>query len=91
MATTIGVGLGITPLALLPTLAIWIIVFIPSHYVSLASIVSMMAFPVIACIVGYNFYTILFAAIICSLSIFKHKENIKRLLKGEEPGTHLKK
>jgi glycerol-3-phosphate acyltransferase PlsY len=90
VATTIGVALGITPLALAPTLVIWVIVFALSGYVSLASIISLMLFPAAACIIGYNFYTILFSVLICSLSIYKHRENIRRLLKGQESKTRLK-
>ena len=90
VATTIGVALGITPLALAPTLVIWVIVFALSGYVSLASIISLMLFPAAACIIGYNFYTILFSVLVCSLSIYKHRENIRRLLKGQESKTRLK-
>ena len=87
VATTIGVALGITPLALVPTIVIWGIIFSLWAYVSLASIVSLMLFPLIACLLGYNFYTILFSIAICSLSIYKHRDNVKRLLKGEESKT----
>lgn len=89
VATTLGVGIGITPLALLPTVILWIAVFAISHYVSLASIISMIAFPLLACMLGYHFYTVLFSILICSLSIFKHKDNVKRLLKGQESKTVL--
>jgi len=89
VATTLGVGLGITPLALLPTLLAWVVVFWLSGFVSLASILSLLLFPAVACVIGYNFYTILFAVAICSLSIFKHKDNVKRLLKGEESKTRI--
>jgi acyl phosphate:glycerol-3-phosphate acyltransferase len=89
VATTLGVGIGITPLALLPTVLLWVAVFVLSHYVSLASIISMISFPLFACSLGYHFYTVLFSVLICSLSIFKHKENIKRLLKGQESKTIL--
>lgn len=89
VATTLGVALGITPLALIPTIAIWAAVFFLSSYVSLASILSLMLFPIIACFLGYNFYTILFSVAICSLSIYKHKDNVKRLLKGEESTTRI--
>lgn len=84
VATTIGVALGITPMALLPTIAIWGIVFWLSAYVSLASILALMTFPLITCLLGYSFYTVLFGVVICSLTIYRHKDNVRRLLKGEE-------
>ena len=89
VATTLGVALGITPMALLPTLAVWVSIFYLSSYVSLASIISLMLFPLIACIMGYNFYTFMFGIAICGISIYKHKENVKRLLKGEESKTKI--
>ncbi len=89
VATTLGVALGITPLALVPTIILWVVVFALSRYVSLASIISLMFFPLVACLLGYNFYTILFGVIICSLSIYKHKDNVKRLLKAEESKTQI--
>jgi glycerol-3-phosphate acyltransferase PlsY len=87
VATTLGVALGVTPWALVPTIAIWIIVFWLSSYVSLASIIALMLFPLIVCLRDYNFYTVLFSVAICSLSIYKHRDNMKRLLKGEENKT----
>lgn len=87
VATTVGVALGIMPAALLPVFLIWAIVFYVTSYVSLASIMSLLLFPAIACILKYPFYTILFSVVICSISIYKHRENIKRLLRGEENKT----
>ena len=89
VATTLGVALGITPLALIPTLIIWVLVFSLSSYVSLASIISLTLFPLVACFLGYSFYTVLFGVIICSISIYKHKDNVSRLLKGEESRTRI--
>lgn len=89
VATTIGVALGITPIAMLPALLIWAAVFYVSGYVSLASIISLVVFPLIACLLGYSFYTVLFSVVICSISVYKHKDNIKRLLKGQESKTKI--
>lgn len=89
VATTLGVALGITPIALVPAIFIWAAIFFVSSYVSLASILSLMLFPLIACFTGYSFYTVMFGTVICSISIYKHKDNIKRLLKGEESKTRL--
>jgi glycerol-3-phosphate acyltransferase PlsY len=89
VATTIGVAIGLTPAALAPTILIWLAIFLPTGYVSLASIVSLTIFPLLACIAGYGFYIVLFATAICSISIYKHRENIKRLLKGSESKTSI--
>ena len=87
VATTLGVAVGIAPLILLPSLAIWLIVFFITHYVSLASILALSIFPILALIFNQSFYTVLFGAAICGLVIYKHSENISRLLRGAENKT----
>jgi len=87
VATTLGVGSVIAMPILLPDIVIWILMFGLTKYVSLASILALMLFPILAIIFNYPFYTVLFSAVICLISVYKHKENIKRLLKGEEPKT----
>lgn len=87
VATTLGVALGLAPLVLLPSLVIWIAVFAWKKFVSLASILSLMAFPIFACISGCPVYTTVFSVAICAIVIYKHKTNIARLLKGQENKT----
>lgn len=87
VATTLGVALIIAPGILLPSLLIWIIVFFLSNYVSLASIAALASFPIFAIIGNMPMYTVIISAIICAISIYKHKDNIRRLLKGEENKT----
>ncbi|MBN2452832.1 MAG: glycerol-3-phosphate 1-O-acyltransferase PlsY [Candidatus Omnitrophica bacterium] len=89
VATTLGVAVGLTPFALIPAAIIWFIVFYITNYVSLASIMALLLFPPIACVLKYPFYTILFSVAICSLSIYKHRDNIRRLVRGEESKTHI--
>ncbi len=84
VATTIGVGFALAPNVLWPSVAIWVVVFILSSYVSLASIIALVAFPIIAVFLNTPIYTVLFSIVICGLSIYKHKDNIDRLLKGQE-------
>lgn len=91
VATTLGVALGLAPIVLLPSAFIWLVIFFTTHYVSLASILAMVAFPMIAIAFGQPLYLILVSAVICSISIFKHRENITRLLKGQENKTFLSK
>ena len=38
-----------------------------------------------------TYMSFIFVTILCSLSVFRHRENIKRLIKGEEPKTVFKK
>jgi len=87
VATTLGVAIGLAPVVLLPSLVIWIIIFFTTNYVSLASILALIAFPVIAIAFSQPIYLILVSTVICSISIFKHRENIRRLIKGQENKT----
>jgi glycerol-3-phosphate acyltransferase PlsY len=91
VATGLGVFLAIAPLAALAALAVFIIVVWRTRYVSLGSIIAAAFLPLWILLthlwiepVG-DFAQIM--AALCAVSgviIFKHSENIKRLVAGEE-------
>ncbi|MDA3906207.1 MAG: glycerol-3-phosphate 1-O-acyltransferase PlsY [Bacteroidales bacterium] len=86
VGTLAGVGLAFFPWALLAALGVFLIVAIPTRYVSLGSIVAAISFPLFL-IFAFNETSIpvLFLGIFSSLFIvFTHRTNIERLLKGEE-------
>ena len=87
VATTIGVTGAIAPLVLLVSLAVWLIVFIPTSYVSLGSLAFGIALPISALFLDQPFYVVIFCVILCIINTYKHKDNIKRLLKREENKT----
>lgn len=89
VATTVGVGLALAPGILAPSLVIWAAVFILTKFISLASIIALMSFPVAAVLAGRSVSIIFLGVIICLISTYKHKENIKRLLEGKEPKTFI--
>ena len=89
VAATIGVAMVTAPVILLPSIGVWIAVFMGTGYVSLASILSFAVFPVLAVICGLSFYKILFSVIICSIVVLKHSPNIHRLINGEENKTKI--
>ena len=89
VATTLGVAIGLAPIVLVPSLVIWLVIFFTTNYVSLASILALIAFPIIAIAFGQSLYLVLVSTLVCSISIFKHSENIRRLLKGQENKTIL--
>ncbi|AEF19566.1 MULTISPECIES: glycerol-3-phosphate 1-O-acyltransferase PlsY [unclassified Hydrogenobaculum] len=84
VATAFGVVFGISPLLALKMFLVWAVVFYLFRYVSLASITSVL--------VGYflflegDFTTSqkLGASLIAFLILYKHKDNIFRLLNKEE-------
>jgi acyl phosphate:glycerol-3-phosphate acyltransferase len=87
VATALGVFLALAPLAALAGLAVFILVFALTKYVSLASILSAMAFPIFAMILPHVAYRPSLIAVIFIVPIIviaKHHQNITRLLNGTE-------
>ncbi len=96
VATSLGVALGLWPYYTICAsfvFIIWVLVVLASRYVSLASIIASIAFPltlVLAIILkpGWDFvnlWPLLIAATAIPLMvIIRHRENIKRLLTGTE-------
>jgi glycerol-3-phosphate acyltransferase PlsY len=87
VATAFGVFLVLVPYAALGALAVFIVVFALSRYVSLASIASAVAFPLFAYLAApwARHYLILsIIGIVSGLVLVKHQQNIQRLLAGTE-------
>ena len=84
VATTAGVLLALAPKILLASFLVWLAVFIALRIVSAASIVASVFLPVFAVLMRQSIYLVLFCVLICIAGTYKHKANIKRLLKGEE-------
>lgn len=91
VATSLGVIIGLQPLAALICLLIFLMVFILTKYVSFGAIVAAMAFPfIIKFVIGENSIWLLgFSVLLSCLVIFAHRKNIKRLLNGEESKMNL--
>ena len=84
IATSAGVFLALAPGALLIALAVWIIVFLLSRYVSLASVCAAFALPFATWVTGRSGLVIAITAALAVLAILKHRSNIQRLIKGTE-------
>jgi acyl phosphate:glycerol-3-phosphate acyltransferase len=87
VATGLGVFLGITATAALVALAAFILIFALSRYVSLASIIAAIAFPVAALLLPHEPLTPFMIAVVILLPLIviaKHHANIRRLLAGTE-------
>ena len=86
VATSAGVLLGVAPLAVAIGLLTWILVFKLSGYVSLGSIIAAL----IVIITGwvrvenYGIVTAIALTLLGALTIYRHRENIKRLANGTE-------
>jgi glycerol-3-phosphate acyltransferase PlsY len=87
VATGFGVFLAISPFSALISLAVFIVVFAISRFVSLGSILASIAFAVLAFMRGYGKFTpwLLGVCVIVPLIVIaKHHANIRRLLTGTE-------
>ena len=91
IATSAGVLVAWVAVPLLLVLAVWIIVFLLSRYVSLASITAAAALPFTVWAFAGSPTMTLVTAGLGGLAIYKHKSNIKRLLSGTESRIVLKK
>lgn len=87
VATAFGVFLALAAHAALVALAIFVVLFALSRYVSLASILAAAAFPFLVLWLDHEKNTPLFLAVVffsAFLIIVKHHQNIRRLLHGTE-------
>ncbi len=93
VGTLAGVGLAFFPLALLAAFGVFLIVAIPTRYVSLGSIVAAISFPLFLIFAFHETSPpVLVLGFFASLFIiFTHRNNIDRLLKGKENKFAVKK
>jgi glycerol-3-phosphate acyltransferase PlsY len=97
VATTLGVLLGLSiqipglRIILGLTVAVWFLTFIISRIISLASILSALSFPVFTIIFKQSPLLIFIGIFLSFFIILRHKANLQRILKGEEPQLNFKK
>lgn len=90
IATTLGVLLGLAvkvsglKAVLGSAILIWIAVFITTRIVSLSSVAAAVALPVLTVLFRQSGVLIFLSFSLCVLAIFRHKSNLKRILRGEE-------
>ncbi|KAB2878098.1 glycerol-3-phosphate 1-O-acyltransferase PlsY [bacterium] len=97
--TVAGAVLGVAPLQVGICFLVFLIVFGLFRYISLGSIVGSWVFPIMVFIQKFildssvSFHLVWFSVFVAVLITFTHRENIVRLLRGEEkkfgkPATH---
>ncbi len=85
VATSLGVVIGLTPLALWICLPTFLVVFLATGYVALGSLLAAISYPVsVYLLYGMSYDLLVFALLVAILVFYRHQKNIKRLLKGEE-------
>lgn len=95
IATSAGVLIALMPFAVIILIAVFLAVFLTTRYVSLASLVSAAALPLLT-IWGswhhgriqdgtWNKPLFAFTVVIAVMAIWKHRSNLRRLREGTEP------
>ena len=86
VATTLGIILAINLDTALISLAIFLIVFLMTQYVSLGAIIASILFPFISFFAMHEDarIMIIFSILVSLIVLFSHRKNINRLLRGEE-------
>jgi len=90
VATSAGALLALAPVATLIGVAIWIIVFWLTRYVSLASITAAVVLPIVILVVSspdQNKRKPLVYSSVCVavVVVWRHRSNLSRLIRGTEP------
>jgi glycerol-3-phosphate acyltransferase PlsY len=90
VATGIGALAALAPAIALGVFLVWVVILAVFRYVSLASITASVALPIAVYTVGPSTVR-LFSAIVAAVIVFRHSENIRRLLAGTESrvGRHV--
>jgi glycerol-3-phosphate acyltransferase PlsY len=90
VATSAGALFGLAPVAALVGAAIWVLIFLLTRYVSVASVAAAAALPLIILITTRLSQTagkLLFYSSVClaAVVIWRHRSNLSRLMRGTEP------
>jgi glycerol-3-phosphate acyltransferase PlsY len=84
VATTAGVGLALAPLAGLAAAGVWVLAFLATRYSSVASLLSALALPLFAVLLGEPTAIVAFTAGAAAAILVLHRANLSRLARGTE-------
>ena len=85
IACALGIWLAISPVAILIALVVFAVVLAFSRIMSLASMGAAIALPPTVAALGLPHHYLLLAILMTALVLLRHRENIQRLSRGEEP------
>ena len=91
VATAAGVYLAAMPLGILVVVGVFVLVMLAARRVSLASLSAAVLAPVVAWTLSYPEEVAWMSLVIGFLVVVRHRENIRRLMAGEEPGFELRR
>ena len=84
VATGAGGLVVVMPMAALIGAVVWVLVFLISRYVSLASIIASLTLPISVWLMERSYFALAMAIFVAAFVVFRHRENCRRLLNGTE-------
>jgi len=90
VATSAGALLALIPVATLIGIAVWIIVFWLTRYVSLASVTAAVVLPMVILVITWQDQNkakplVYSSACVAAIVLWRHRSNLSRLMRGTEP------
>jgi len=85
IATALGIFLILTPWAIAIEIILFLVIMLTVRIVSVGSLMAALTIPVCICLLNYPKVYVFAALVVSSLTIYKHRENLKRLVAGQEP------
>ncbi len=92
VATLAGAIMGVAPSSVLLCLAVWVVVLIASHYVSLSSMIAGVCFPIFILLsprTNTSLTLVVFAFVVAIVLLITHRKNIARLRAGTESKIYI--
>ena len=90
VATTLGVFLLIAPQTVFYTVLLWLGILLITRLASMASLSVSAIFPIMLYFCGGSIFEVIFAFICAVLIFWRHKDNLSRLLNGQEEHLSIK-
>lgn len=89
VATGLGAMLWLVPLAVVPSLVVFVVVVATTRFVSLGSLIATAGVPLVALVLSlargiYPLASVAAAAVVALVIVIRHRENIARLRSGTE-------
>ncbi len=84
VATSLGVFLGLAPLAVACALGLFVVLVWATRFISVGSIGAALALPFLAYGFGASTALMVMVVVVAALVVFKHRTNIRRLAAGTE-------
>jgi len=90
VATTTGVVLALSPVLFFIIIGIFLLTVVITRFVSVGSMVMGLFLPFVLFLSQRHSPEVILGIVLCALILFRHRENIQRLLSGTEARVNLK-